>query len=531
MAKFLDGEGLAHLWEIIKSHVSSKVSAAKTTIDAYTVNGKKISSNPTLSKGDVGLGNVTNDAQVKQSEMGKANGVATLDSGGKVPSAQLPSYVDDVLEYDNKTGFPATGETGKIYVSKNDNKTWRWSGTTYVEISQGVTLGETSSTAYAGDKGKANRAALESLPENIVTGVTGIVVKDDSLPTGVLSERYDIKFQLDTVEKASDGISYGGKGTIAFPLENATKEKSGLMAWEDKSKVDLIDTIKSLGTISQDTTKVSIGTNKADFINTANSNPGWRWIAGTALIIPGATTSLAGVMSAEDKNILNALNTQSSKNLEALNFMTGNFSELQRLEISHQASSVQVAKIKTSQREGTLSINAATTTLAGVMSAADKAKLDGIAAGANKYTLPTATASVLGGVKLGSDTAQSVAANGVTATAGRTYAVQKNGNGQLVVNVPWTSGSYTLPKATSGALGGVKIGYNTSGKNYAVQLDSDGKMYVNVPWTDNNTTYSVATQSANGLMSSTDKKKLDGIATGATADSALSTSEIDEVCV
>ena len=74
-----------------------------------TVNGHALSANVTVTKGDVGLGNVTNDAQVKRSEMGKASGVATLGTDGKVPSSQLPSYVDDVLEFTNKAGFPTTG--------------------------------------------------------------------------------------------------------------------------------------------------------------------------------------------------------------------------------------------------------------------------------------------------------------------------------------------------------------------------------------------------------------------------------------
>lgn len=108
-----------------------------------------------VTKSQVGLGNVTNDAQVKRSEMGKAGGVATLDTGGKVPASQLPSFVDDVLEYASKSAFPATGETGKIYVALDSNLTWRWSGTAYVEISKSLALGETASTAYAGDKGKA----------------------------------------------------------------------------------------------------------------------------------------------------------------------------------------------------------------------------------------------------------------------------------------------------------------------------------------------------------------------------------------
>lgn len=111
--------------------------------------------NVEISPTNIGLGNVTNHAQVKRTEMGVANGVATLGADGKVPSGQLPSYVDDVLEYENKASLPAKGETGKIYVAKDTNLTYRWSGSAYVEISASLALGETSSTAYAGDKGKA----------------------------------------------------------------------------------------------------------------------------------------------------------------------------------------------------------------------------------------------------------------------------------------------------------------------------------------------------------------------------------------
>lgn len=159
----------------------------------------------------------------------------------------------------------------------------------------------------------------------------------------------------------------------------------------------------------------------------------------------------------------------------------------------------------------------------GFMRASDKAKLDGIADGANNYTLPTASASVLGGIL---------------------------------------------------------IGYGTSGRNYAVLLDGSGKAYVNVPWTDTNTTYDLspyakkmetvdfssirlgklaiantpqglkekqvilfstlgddvksgeiileeATSNMSGLMSIRDKNKLDYIADNATADSAITTAEID----
>lgn len=117
-----------------------------------------------------------------------------------------------------------------------------------------------------------------------------------------------------------------------------------------------------------------------------------------------------------------------------------------------------------------ITLPVATTSVAGTMSAADKTKLDGIATGANNYTLPAGTSSNLGGIKLASDTVQSTAANAVTSTASRTYGVQVNASGQAVVNVPWV---------------------------------------------DTDTTYAVATTSVNGLMSSTDKTKLDGVATNA----------------
>ena len=85
----------------------------------------------------------------------------------------------------------------------------------------------------------------------------------------------------------------------------------------------------------------------------------------------------------------------------------------------------------------------------------------------------------------------------------------------------WTEigagGITSISQASSSALGGIKIGYSDNGRNYAVELDNSGKAYVNVPWTDTNTIYNVATTGANGLMSSSDKSKLDGIQADADA--------------
>lgn len=166
----------------------------KDIADNGGVTGVKGGAETTYRKGkvnitpaNIGLGNLTNDAQVKRSEMGVAGGVATLGTDGKVPSAQLPSYVDDVLEYTNKAGFPTTGETGKIYVAKDTNLTYRWGGSSYVEISVSLALGETSSTAYAGDKGKALATRLTTAEGNITSNdgdITALQTRATKLEDG-----------------------------------------------------------------------------------------------------------------------------------------------------------------------------------------------------------------------------------------------------------------------------------------------------------------------------------------------------------
>lgn len=94
-------------------------------------------------------------AKLNVSLKGVANGVAELNENGHVPSSQLPSYVDDVVEYLGIENFPTNGEIDKIYLDTVTNKIYRWSGSRYVEVSESLALGETSGTAYRGDRGKA----------------------------------------------------------------------------------------------------------------------------------------------------------------------------------------------------------------------------------------------------------------------------------------------------------------------------------------------------------------------------------------
>ena len=126
--------------------ISTTSTAGNATTYARGDHQHKIASNTITSA----LGYTPLNSNLK----GANSGLAELDANGKVPSSQLPSYVDDVLEYSAKANFPTTGETGKIYVDTGTNLTYRWSGSAYVEISPSLALGETSSTAYRGDRGK-----------------------------------------------------------------------------------------------------------------------------------------------------------------------------------------------------------------------------------------------------------------------------------------------------------------------------------------------------------------------------------------
>lgn len=120
------------------------------------------------------------------SEKGQPGGVAELDDTGHVPVSQLPSYVDDVQEYASRSAFPATGEAGKIYVATDTNLTYRWSGSGYVEISPSLALGETSATAYRGDRGKAayDHSQVKDGSNPHGTTFASLPDKPSSLPPG-----------------------------------------------------------------------------------------------------------------------------------------------------------------------------------------------------------------------------------------------------------------------------------------------------------------------------------------------------------
>lgn len=250
---------------------------------------------------------ITNSLNAFISTKGQPGGLAELDSTGKVPAAQLPSYVDDVLEFSTKAQFPQIGETGKIYVSKDTNLTYRWTGTQYLEISQSLALGETPSTAYPGDKGKANRDALNSMPTKLTSYLT---------PTTSTGELVKINYKY----AAKDGLNYGPLQDDNIDIPSATTTNAGAMSAIDKGRLDDLydefgsiqnpgdkldslpnNLVTGIDATSRNATSVTINYKQSDLSTASNSyaNPITK-----SQTIPAATQSAAGVMTASDKQNL-----------------------------------------------------------------------------------------------------------------------------------------------------------------------------------------------------------------------------------
>lgn len=283
---------------------------------------------------------ITNSLNAFISTKGQPSGLAELDSTGKVPAAQLPSYVDDVLEFSTKAQFPQIGETGKIYVSKDTNLTYRWTGTQYLEISQSLALGETPSTAYPGNKGKANRDALNSMPTKLTSYLT---------PTTSTGELVKINYKY----AAKDGLNYGPLQDDNIDIPSATTTNAGAMSAIDKGRLDDLynefgsiqnpgdkldslpnNLVTGLDATSRNATSVTINYKQSDLSAASNSyaNPITK-----SQTIPAATQSAAGVMTATDKQNLDVNIPNRITNLD--NRVT---TEVDRLEELIESSSSEI---------------------------------------------------------------------------------------------------------------------------------------------------------------------------------------------
>jgi len=188
----------------------------------------------------------------------QANGLASLDENGKVPANQLPSYVDDVIDVYATYDVSATNEVTNIKLYTDEDHTtavvgeggksynditpdhpgyqFRWSGTTWVQIvSGGLIIGEITGTAYDGAKGKANREAIESLPNKLIS-LDGIIT--ESGPEIFLFKLPYYRKKQSTLE---EGLQYeenpvSEPKSIQFP--KATTSRAGVMSAADKVKLD-----------------------------------------------------------------------------------------------------------------------------------------------------------------------------------------------------------------------------------------------------------------------------------------------------
>lgn len=292
---------------------------------------------------------------------GAPNGLASLNESGIIPSAQLPSYVDDVIEVDTFSNLPGTGESGKIYIVQDTNLTYRWSGTGYVEISKSLALGETSSTAYPGDKGKATTDKLNRIPDKLITDTVNV---NQSTTEAVLN--------FTTYRQEAQQV---GRNTLT--ITSATTSQAGLMSSSDKTK---LDGLKDQAGITSDIDAVQ--TNLETHINN-KSNPhevtkdqvGLGNVDNTSdankPISTATQTALNGKFSATDGN--------------ALKQRVDNIPELVATDITVDSDndSVNISLDKTSIVDGTLSgttinINSATASKAGILVPTDKSKIDKI---------------------------------------------------------------------------------------------------------------------------------------------------------
>lgn len=427
---------------------------------------------------------ITNSLNAFISTKGQPGGLAELDSTGKVPAAQLPSYVDDVLEYSTKAQFPQTGETGKIYVAKDTNLTYRWTGTQYLEISQSLALGETPSTAYPGDKGKANRDALNSMPTKLTSYLT---------PTTSTGELVKINYKY----AAKDGLNYGPLQDDNIDIPSATTTNAGAMSAIDKGRLD--DLYNEFGSIqnpgdkldslpnnlvtgvdatSRNATSVTINYKQSDLSAASNSyaNPITK-----SQTIPAATQSAAGVMTATDKQNLDVNIPNRITNLD--NRVT---TEVDRLEELIESSSSEITNDLNveiqARKDGDNQLQTNINNLQSTMNTELAKKVGKVTVAGSGNAVTTA----------------SISGDTLTLTKGATY------------------NNYVHPAGSAPSKASGFYKFSTDSTSHVASVTAVAKSDITalgIPGQD--TTYGNATQSTSGLMSAADKAKLDGISTGA----------------
>lgn len=319
---------------------------------------------------------------------GAPNGLASLNESGIIPSAQLPSYVDDVIEVDTFSSLPGTGESGKIYIVQDTNLTYRWSGTDYVEISKSLALGETSSTAYAGDKGKATTDKVNRMSDKVTVGPNNTEPSADNVKLWYVTYKTSTgKHSQDSHTISAATTTQAGIMTAADKTKlNGLKDQAGITSDIDAVQTNLETHINNKSN-PHEVTKDQVGLGNVD--NTSDANKP----------ISNATqTALNGKFSATDGN--------------ALKQRVDNIPELVATDITVDSDndSVNISLDKTSIVDGTLSgttinINSATASKAGILVPTDKSKIDKIITNGNgtKYLSDNGTYKEVSGGSSSSD--------------------------------------------------------------------------------------------------------------------------------
>lgn len=320
---------------------------------------------------------------------GAPNGLASLNESGIIPSAQLPSYVDDVIEVDTFSNLPGTGESGKIYIVQDTNLTYRWSGTGYVEISKSLALGETSSTAYPGDKGKATTDKLNKTSNKVVVGPTTVNPSTDKIV---------LKYQTHFTSTNSDSED-------SHIINAATTSQAGVMSSADKTK---LNGLKDQAGITSDIDAVQ--TNLETHINN-KSNPhevtkdqvGLGNVDNTSdankPISTATQTALNGKFSATDGNALK----QTIEDMPNLVVTEGS--------VSHKNNNISLSLRQQDLKDPVntdsilLTFNPATDSTAGIILPSDKSKIDKIITNGNgtKYLSDNGTYKEVSGGSSSSD--------------------------------------------------------------------------------------------------------------------------------
>lgn len=298
---------------------------------------------------------------------GAPNGLASLNESGIIPSAQLPSYVDDVIEVDTFSNLPGTGESGKIYIVQDTNLTYRWSGTGYVEISKSLALGETSSTAYAGDKGKATTDKVNRMSDKVTVGPNNTESAVDNVKLWYVTHKTSTgEDSQDSHTISAATTTQAGIMTAADKTKlNGLKDQAGITADIDAVQTNLETHINNK-TNPHEVTKDQVGLGNVD--NTSDANKP----------ISNATqTALNGKFSATDGNALK----QTIEDMPNLVVTEGS--------VSHKNNNIslnlrqQDLKDPVNTDSILLTFNPATDSTAGIILPSDKSKIDKIITNGN----------------------------------------------------------------------------------------------------------------------------------------------------